>query len=48
MKIGRWMEDEDEGVTLLPWEMKNFALLYRAKRNHAIRRARITWFIKHC
>lgn len=48
MRIRRWMEDEDEGAKFLPWEIKNFALLYTAERNKSMRRARITWFIMHC
>ena len=46
MRIGRWMEDEDEGAKLLPSEINNFALLYRSKRNHSMRRGKIMWFIK--
>lgn len=23
MRIGRWLEDEDEGAILFPWEIKN-------------------------
>lgn len=45
MRIGSWMEDEDESAKLNLWEIKHFTLFYRAKRKHSMRRARITWII---
>ena len=48
MRIGRLMEDQDEGAKLQPSEINNFSLLYRAKRSHSMRIGRITWFIKDC
>lgn len=45
IRIGNWMEDEDESAKLILWEIKIFTLLYRAERKHSMRTARITWFI---